>query len=289
MLVIGNKKYRNLQEQVGWNTEQIDKIFEFLDGINVSDNVVVVPDLSYILNQDELDIINRQVAFIVYDGKLYIKKGADSSTAYFDVVFSITGSTTITFNGSEIQVTLSNGALGIINSTVSTYSVSQIDSLLSAKASVTYVDTQLALKADKNNIPFENIKDTNNNARFIEGDLELVNIAGLTKTYGKWSLSGTHLMIVLAFDASNGSTINAGAVLCYVEGLPAFVRNKIIPVFGQNIIFKEVNYYNTDLTKQTVNTYLRKVDGAIVIVSGGVTLDKDRSTRIQFDLLIDNS
>ena len=42
MLSIGNKKYRNLQEQVSFNSEQIDKIFETLDGLNVQDNVVYV-------------------------------------------------------------------------------------------------------------------------------------------------------------------------------------------------------------------------------------------------------
>lgn len=145
MLSIGNKKYRNLQEQVGFNTEQIEKIFEILDGLNVQDNVVVVPDMSYILSQEELEIINREVAFIIYDNQLYIKKSQDASLAYFDIVFSISGSSTvISFNSKEIQVTLSNGALGIVVSTVSTYNQTQIDSLLSAKASITYVDTQLA-------------------------------------------------------------------------------------------------------------------------------------------------
>ena len=87
MLVIGNKKYRNLQEQVGWNTEQIDKIFDFLDGINVSDNVVVVLDISTPLTTEQLEIVNREVAFIVYNGELYFKRNQDSSYIYFDIIF----------------------------------------------------------------------------------------------------------------------------------------------------------------------------------------------------------
>ena len=144
MLSIGNKKYRNLQEQVGYNTEQIEKIFQTLDGLNIQDNVVVVPDMSYILDEDELAIVNKEVAFIVYDGHLYIKRSQDASTAYFDVVFSIQLSTVISFESSEIQVTLSNGGLGIVNLTVNSYSVTQVDDLLALKADISYVDTQIA-------------------------------------------------------------------------------------------------------------------------------------------------
>lgn len=148
MLVIGNKKYRNLQEQVGWNTEQIDKIFEFLDGINVSDNVVVVGDISTPLTTEELEIVNREVAFIVYNGELYFKRNQDSSYIYFDIIFLVTSGIVITLTSSEIAVTKSNGALGITNSTDHVYSKTEVDSLLSAKADLTYLNLQLALKAD---------------------------------------------------------------------------------------------------------------------------------------------
>lgn len=154
MLVIGNKKYRNLQEQVGWNTEQINKIFEFLDGINVSDNVVVVLDISTPLTAEELEIVNREVAFIVYNGELYFKRNQDSSYIYFDVVFSVSGSTVITLASSKISVTKSNGALGITNSSSNVYSKTQVDTLLSSKADISYVDAQLALKANLSGADF---------------------------------------------------------------------------------------------------------------------------------------
>ena len=145
MLVIGNKKYRNLQEQVGWNTEQIDKIFEFLDGINVSDNVVVVLDISTPLTAEELEIVNREVAFIVYNGELYFKRNQDSTYIYFNIVFQVSQGTVVTLASSEISVTKSNGALGIANSSVDLYSKTQIDNNF---ASLSYLSTQLALKAN---------------------------------------------------------------------------------------------------------------------------------------------
>lgn len=148
MLSIGNKKYRNLQEQVGFNTEQIEKIFDVLDGLAVTDNVVAIADLSDNLNENQLEIVQKSVAFLIYDGQLYIKKSEDASNAYFDIVFTISVSGgVISFNSKEIEVDLATGALSQTTSTNSTYSSTQIDSLLSAKASITYVDTQLALKA----------------------------------------------------------------------------------------------------------------------------------------------
>ena len=44
---------------------------------------------------------------------------------------------------------------------------------------------------------FENIVDKDGHKRFIEGDITFENITGVSKVYGKWSLSGNHLMIVI--------------------------------------------------------------------------------------------
>lgn len=145
MLNIGNKKYRNLQEQVGFNTEQIEKIFETLDGLNVQDNVVVISDLSTPLTAEELEIVSKEVAFIIYSNQLYIKKSEDASNAYFDIVFTISSAGgVVSFTTKEITVTLSNGALGLTTSTENVYSETQTDTLLSTKSNITYVDAQIA-------------------------------------------------------------------------------------------------------------------------------------------------
>lgn len=148
-LNIGKKVYRTLQEQVGFNTEQIDKIFEILDGLNIQDNVVAVSDISTPLTTEELEIISRAVAFIAYNGELYIKRSQDSSYAYFDLVFSLSVSgEVISLNSKNITVTLSNGALGTSTVSAATYTSSKIDSLVGAKADLSYVNTELAKKAN---------------------------------------------------------------------------------------------------------------------------------------------
>lgn len=143
-MIITDPKKLSMPQQVQKNKEDIEDIRKIIDGLDVEDNVVVVNNISQILTAEELEAIKQPVAFIVYNNHLYFKRSETSTTAYFDVVFAININTVITFESSEIQVELSNGALGIVNSTVSTYSETQIDNKLSLKANITYVDNNFA-------------------------------------------------------------------------------------------------------------------------------------------------
>lgn len=154
MIVIDGKAHRNMPEQVAKNQKDIEDIFKTLDGLNIQDNVVAIADLSHLLTQDELKIVERAVAFIVYNDHLFIKRDQDATNAYFDIVFSISGSTIVSFNSDEMQVNLTTGALTLVSNTFATYSKTELDTLLGAKASVSYVDTQLALKANLNGANF---------------------------------------------------------------------------------------------------------------------------------------
>ena len=149
MITLPNGKVcRSLPEQVAANMNNIQDILNILDGLNIQDNVVAVGDISQILTADELEIVERPVAFILYNNNIYIKKNESGGMAYFDIIFTIVATTVISFNSSEIEVNLSNGALGITNATVSTYSATDIDTALNAKADLTYVNTELAKKAN---------------------------------------------------------------------------------------------------------------------------------------------
>lgn len=146
--IITDPKKLSMPQQVQKNKDDIAEIKKIIDGLDSLDNVVIVPDMSHIMTAEELKSVRQPVCFIIYDNHIYIKNKEESGNAYFDVVFSIVVNTVISFQGSEIEVNLSNGALGIVNTTVSTYSVSQIDTMLGAKADLTYVDTKLAEKAN---------------------------------------------------------------------------------------------------------------------------------------------
>lgn len=135
----------------------------------------------------------------------------------------------------------------------------------------------------------ENIVDGQGNKRFIEGDIVLSTTTGLTQTYGKWSLSGTHLMIVIAGRFENG-TAYAGGDMNEDMNIPEWILDKIIPVFSDRVIQETATFYADDFTNQTTSVSLKKdaVTGKLYIRCGSVTFTARRNFRFAFDLLIDN-
>lgn len=135
---------------------------------------------------------------------------------------------------------------------------------------------------------FENIVDKDGHKRFIEGDITLEEISGITPIYAKWSLSGSHLMIVIAFSVANATALSYGR-LCYVN-LPDWIKDKIYQVSGNYVARYMCDLFDSDLGTQSLGTYLLKstLSGSVWIDYSNLTLTKDRIGRIQFDLLIDN-
>ena len=150
---------------------------------------------------------------------------------------------------------------------------------------------QMWSKEEINNAPevLDSLVDSAGNPRFIEGDLEVQTVTGVTANYYKWSLSGTHLMLVLACTLENSAVISNGTDLAIIN-LPSFINDKILPVYTDN---KTVNIIRasalaSDLTTQVIGLGLRKDTNLTIRVYEGLTLTKERNFRVQFDLLIDN-
>ena len=136
---------------------------------------------------------------------------------------------------------------------------------------------------------FEDIKDKDGHNRFIEGDGTPATITGFTATYCKWSLSGTHLMFVLAGTCENTITIANGTSLATFD-IPQWIFDKIYPVW-QNawIENKVVNAMSSSFTSQSFGVNFKKdTTNMAFIKSGEITLTAERSFRVSFDLLIDN-
>lgn len=133
---------------------------------------------------------------------------------------------------------------------------------------------------------FENIVDKDGHKRFIEGDITIEEKEGVTQTYGKWSLSGTHLLIVICFDVDNGTVMASGK---FAEvNVPAWVVDKINPIFSTQVIRTTTNLFANDYTTQSLTTNLAKSSNKIEVQTGNLTLSANRSGRIQLDLLIDD-
>ena len=138
---------------------------------------------------------------------------------------------------------------------------------------------------------FENISDSKGHLRFIEGDITCETIEGLTQTYGKWSLSGTHLMIVIAGNIANGTVLTSGDELARITNIPKWILDKIYPVFASNLEIASINAYATGWGTQSLSFILSKpsADALLIRTANNVTLTDDRGFRIAFDLLIDNA
>ena len=135
----------------------------------------------------------------------------------------------------------------------------------------------------------ENIVDKDGHERFIEGDIDLAESVaeGIEKIYGKWSLTGTHLLLVICFSIASGTVHSFGKVVDSIN-LPQWIKDKIIPVASQTVDLKSIAFYGSDLSTQNTTAYLVKSSNIVYINVGSITASADRSVRIAFDLLIDN-
>lgn len=129
--------------------------------------------------------------------------------------------------------------------------------------------------------------DSAGNPRFIEGDGTAGEITGFTSTYCKWSLSGTHLMLVLAGTFANGAAVASSSTLATFK-VPDFIRNKVFTVWSNNIEAKTISTYASDWSAQNFQIKFQKTSSSLKFEGSSITFTAERSFRVQFDLLIDS-
>lgn len=134
----------------------------------------------------------------------------------------------------------------------------------------------------------EDIVDSAGNKRFIEGDGTPVTISGVTYTYNKWSLSGTHLMVVLAGDIVANTGIVGGQKMTKYS-IPEFILNKTFPLTDSGYLDQKNAYIKASGGSSLSKTFefSKTNDGLEIIFSSGGTISLDSKFRVQFDLLID--
>ena len=142
--------------------------------------------------------------------------------------------------------------------------------------------------------PLENIKDSNARNRFVEGGMYIYGevTSGIHLTYGRWSLSGTHLLIVVAGYIEGGTTLPDGNRIFGVANLPSWIHNKIIPLYGNLCIYNQDSIVLQSWSRISIETYLNKeTNNELTIRPNGTISVASGNTgyyRLQFDLLIDN-
>ena len=139
----------------------------------------------------------------------------------------------------------------------------------------------------------EEIKDAEGHLRFIEGTPATTAITGLTYTYVKWSLSGTHLMCVVAGNIADGTSIVAGGMFINLASLPKWIKDKIVTVWSSNVDYKLVaTHDDTWSTTLNIGFAMKKVSADSVYIQNQNNITNNtgavQNFRVQFDLLIDN-
>ena len=141
-----------------------------------------------------------------------------------------------------------------------------------------------------NEVLMENVVDADGHSRFVEDNMTTPTTTGLNITYAKWSLSGTHLMLVVAGSIDAGTGISASQI-AETDNLPAWVLAKIYPSFTSYIEYKGCKLYDTTTGQATeVNVFLRKPDVNKLTIEHDTIVanpDHDVGFRFAFDLLID--
>lgn len=142
-----------------------------------------------------------------------------------------------------------------------------------------YIEPQTA------DIPLlESIVDKDGHNRFVEGPIELRDLQDLQLIYGKWSLSGTHLMVVLVLTATENTPEGWIADV----NLPDWIKDKI-QAFSENtwVDVREAEAFGADNTSLTVKFTTTKIGPGLRVFMYN-PFDKERYVRFQLDLLIDD-
>lgn len=143
----------------------------------------------------------------------------------------------------------------------------------------------------------ENIKDASGNLRFVEGSGNLrEEIEGVTITYTRWSLSGTHLMCVIAGSVLNETILDSShRIIVDFDNIPNWIFNKLFPMGSQYNIYdiKTITLWKNDFTSAQEFRFTIAGDSAnnrlTIGQQSNVTIaTANKNFRVQFDLLIDN-
>ena len=154
-----------------------------------------------------------------------------------------------------------------------------------------YINKIVVNGSEVNANQLEGVLDKDGHNRFIEGNLIPETVSGVSPSYYKWSLSGTHLMIVFVFEAD--TNIASETTLATIN-VPTWILNKIQAIAsGTTVVtYKEVigRTFGTAENYQKDLFVLIKDDGQLQIISSAITVPGTSTVyRIQFDLLIDNA
>lgn len=260
MISANGVEYKNLPEQVQYLTEEVKKIW---------DNIIDPPDLSVyalITYVDEADAaLNDRINQINEEIEGLLTKNEAAAT--YDTISHVSTVETTANNA----LATATSALGIANTAAGDIRTLQNNTVGSTGG-------------------FFKIKDNYGDFRFVEGSVQHISVQGVTPLYGRWSLSGTHLMIVAMYEFASGTVISSNTLLCGLV-LPSYIASKIYTIYSDVVsraVFQAFDAAGT--SQQNFNIILHNSGNTLTLTFGStVNFNSIKTVRIQFDLLIDAS
>ena len=299
MISANGVEYKNLPEQVQYLTEQVADIWVAIENINPPD-LTQYAKITYVDSADtalglRIDAVEGSI------GTLLTKTEAAATYAKIADIGTY-------INLDEYVKTVDMYVY--VQSQIQNFDLDSNTDFVALKSRVSNAESSInSQNIDINNIQdditalqnetvgstggFEKIRDINNRLRFVEGNVSMNTIEGATQKYGKWSLSGSHLMIVLMGELSAGYTFPSFISSNIV--LPSWIRNKIVQISGDVVSYSKMLMARKSTTGGIPSTY--DIDTALlhwpnsyaIYVRQYSAKDYDQVFRVQFDLLIDNS
>ena len=301
MLQINGKTFMNLQEAVQWLLD--NNCIPFQCTANYQANTEI--GLGTIVNPTPAKVRIGSLIFFA-DSKVstvigLTENGFICSDEYNDLVDDVVYVSNVQLNASgHLIVTLSNGTdidAGLIKQ-VTDFSINASQHLIVSYNNGTSTDLGAIFSGDINISGtftathakiFENLEDANDHNRFLVGDIDLtVNApAGMTKTFGKWALSGNHLMLVLGCEFADETPIVNGTAFAKAI-LPTWIGNQIANLFSVAVDSKTFQLRGSDWSSQDVTVFLQKasVNNFYFDFGSNVTVSGTKYARFVFDLLI---
>lgn len=262
MVSIGNKKYRNLQEQVGYNTECIQELAEAIDGITLEDKLVIIANDSGTFTEKDMTVLNGPLAFISDGSKVWLKQSETVSEFVFkaiDIVATEVGGTYFNIGGSKIVVTRATRAYVTSDDVIiATYSKTQIEALLTQKASLSGADFTGGITAP-------NILETMSGYSFNK-----TTKANITNTliYVGASKTGNKLTLVIFGSLNRSDTVSGDFISLGNFIIPTPVYSKIYPTalgsIANAVYSANIRLFDSPATSTTKNLIIVKDN------SGGV-------------------
>ena len=136
----------------------------------------------------------------------------------------------------------------------------------------------------------KNEHDEDGHQRFLSGTATITPPEGVTVNYAKWSLSGTHLMLVLDITMAPGTEL-ANNDIYAVFNLPSWIVNKLVSpldeyIDAKNAPIRESGYV---LTNYNIRYYVYKdsTDAISIRNLSQSVGDTTQYARVTFDFIID--